>query len=161
MSSSGVTRLGAGGRVLPYFAELPGKEEQGRKGKWRGKEGKFEWEDVENWKWKGKIEKVCQWAEDHFIFWFFACHFLKPQKFVWGLPKWTIFILPGRSIFHTGKVTLLPRKNIPLSPLKSSMCSTTGDIPYPVEYEPALKFTRLNGWITWAYSFRKKKKKKR
>ena len=57
-----------------------------------------------------------------FVFCFFACHFLKPLKFVWGLPKWTI--LPGKIIFHTGKksgkVTLPPLKNIPLMPLRVS-----------------------------------------
>ena len=50
----------------------------------------------------------------------FVCfHFLKPLKFVWGLPKWTIFT--GKSIFHPGKklgkVTLSPWENIPLTPL--------------------------------------------
>ena len=48
---------------------------------------------------------------------FFACHFLKPLKFVWGLPKWTIFL--GKIIFHawkkSGNLTLPPLKNIPPS----------------------------------------------
>ena len=45
---SGVTWGGGGDRVPPdifhweIFTDLLGKEGQGRKGKWRGKEGKFE-----------------------------------------------------------------------------------------------------------------------
>ena len=32
---------------------------------------------------------------------FFPCHFLKPLKFVWGLPKWEF--LPGKRAFRYGK----------------------------------------------------------
>ena len=56
------------------FADLPGKEGQGRKvklWKWRGKKGRFEREDVENWKWKGK--KVWKWAEDLFCLFVLFC----------------------------------------------------------------------------------------
>ena len=59
--------------------DLKGKKEQGRKGKWRGKERKI---------WKGRGEKLKMEGKK---VWKFACHFLKPLKFVWGLPKWTIF----------------------------------------------------------------------
>ena len=51
---SGVTGLGGIAEYPPdifhweTFADPLGKEGQGRKGKWRGKEGKFEREEVEN-----------------------------------------------------------------------------------------------------------------
>ena len=43
----------------------------------------------------------------------FAFHFSKPLKFVLGLPKWEHFT-PGEK---SGKMTLSPLKNIPLTPL--------------------------------------------
>ena len=36
-----------------------------------------------------------------YLFIYFACHFLKPLKFVWGLPIWTV--LPGKSYFMLGQ----------------------------------------------------------
>ena len=38
---------------------------------------------MQNNKWKGKGMKVSR-----VFFFFFSCHFLKPLKFVWGVPKW-------------------------------------------------------------------------
>ena len=52
---------------------------------------------VENWKWKGK-----KYENEERTFFFslllllFACHFLKPLKFVLSVPKWKF--LPGKSI---------------------------------------------------------------
>ena len=107
------------GNFLLTYREEGGKEESGKNGKWGRKEGKI-------WKGRGgKLkmvgEKVWKWAEDLFFF-FFALRFLKPLKFVWGLPKWTI--LPGKIIFHAaknlGKLTLPPLTNIPLTSLEST-----------------------------------------
>ena len=77
------------------------------------------------WKIENRRGKVWKWAEDLlfylfiYLFIYFACHFLKPLKFVWGLPEWTI--LPGKIIFHagtkSGNLTLLPLKNITPTPL--------------------------------------------
>ena len=67
------------------------------------------------WKIESGKEKVWNWAEDpffFFFFFFFACHFLKRLK----LENFT-----RKSIFHAGKksgeMTLLPLKNIPVTPL--------------------------------------------
>ena len=64
-----------------------------------------------------------------YLFIYFACHFLKPLKFVWGLPEWTI--LPGKIIFHagtkSGNLTLLPLKNITPTPQHRFSDSTTDD----------------------------------
>ena len=61
---------------LEIFADLPGKEGQGKKGKWRGKEGKLEEGRGGNLNMEGG--KLWKWVEDLFIF-------------------------LGGSIFHTGK----------------------------------------------------------
>ena len=58
------------------------REKRDKKGKIRGKEGKFEREEV-------KISRGPFFF--FFFFFFFACHFFKPLKFVWGLPKWAVF----------------------------------------------------------------------
>ena len=47
-SSSGITVGGGGIFHREIFADLLGKEGQGRKLKWRGKEGKLERGEVEN-----------------------------------------------------------------------------------------------------------------
>ena len=64
-----------------------------------------------------------------YLFIYFACHFLKPLKFVWGLPEWTI--LPGKIIFHagtkSGNLTLRPLKNITPTPLHRFSDSTIDD----------------------------------
>ena len=64
-----------------------------------------------------------------YLFIYFACHFLKPLKFVWGLPIWTV--LPGKIIFHagtkSGNLTLPPPKNITPTPLHSFSDSTIYD----------------------------------
>ena len=67
------------------YQETGGKEERGKKGKWRVKEGKFEREEVEKLKMEG--EKVWKWGEDfliylfiiflfYFIFFYFLFFFL-------------------------------------------------------------------------------------
>ena len=43
-------------------------------------------------KFKMEGEKVSKMNRGLFFFFFLARHFLKPLKFVWCLPKWTIFI---------------------------------------------------------------------
>ena len=54
-------------------------------------------------------------GNEQMIFFFFACHFLKPLKFVWVYQNGQF--LPGKSKFHAGKkwgkVTLPPLENIP------------------------------------------------
>ena len=86
-----------GGGIVPptfftrKFYDLPRKKGQG--GKWRGKEGKFEREEVENWKWKRKGMKTSRgllfiYFFNYlfiYLFIYFACHFLKPLKFVFGV----------------------------------------------------------------------------
>ena len=118
-----------GGGIVPptfftrKFYDLPRKKGQG--GKWRGKEGKFEREEVENWKWKRKGMKTSRgllfiyFFNYLFIYLFCLSLFETTEICVWGLPKWTI--LPGKFIFHAGKksgnLTLSPLKNIPPTPL--------------------------------------------
>ena len=120
---------GQGGRVLPdifhweIFAGLLGKRGQGRKGKWGGKEEKFEREEVENWKWKGRkgwkrVEGFFFFFSFLFFFFFFTCHFLKPLKFVWGLLKKKIIFHTGKK---SGKLTSPVLKNISLTPLRQQM----------------------------------------
>ena len=55
-------------------------------------------------------------------------HFLKPLKFVWGLPNENGQFLPrtwNHTVFHarkkSGKLTLSPLKNIPLTPLNQGL----------------------------------------
>ena len=38
----------------------------------------------------------------YLFFFFFACYFLKPLKFVWGLPKWTICDRPPQTSRKVG-----------------------------------------------------------
>ena len=65
---------GAGGRVPPEIsgreisADLPGKERQGKKGKWSRKEGNGK---REGGKLKMEGGKVIKWSEDFFFFFFF------------------------------------------------------------------------------------------
>ena len=93
----------------------------------RGKEKmEKEAEKKENRKREGvklKMEggKVRKWREDFFFFFFFAVHFSKPLTFILGLPKWEFstgkkHFMPGKK---SGKMTLHPLKNIPLTPLPS------------------------------------------
>ena len=88
-------------KFLLTYPEKKGKEE-------RENEGKFEREEVENLNWKGK-----RYENEHrtfFFFFFFSlfpCHFLKPLKFVWGLPKWTIFTVKNH-ISHWEKIIFVP-----------------------------------------------------
>ena len=97
---SGIT----GGGIVPpniFHQEIlwSTKKKGTRKG--NGEEKK---ENLKGKKWKieNRRGKVWKWAEDllFYLFIYFACHFLKPLKFVWGLPEWTI--LPGKIIFHAG-----------------------------------------------------------
>ena len=89
------------------FADLPGKRgprKKGKKGKRWGKEGQFEREEVENWKWK--MKKVWKWVEDLFFFFFFFFFFCWP---LFGTTE--IYLrstkmdnFTGKShIFHAGK----------------------------------------------------------
>ena len=122
-SNSGVT---SGGRVAhPWkvsgkFLKKGGNKEkrEGReekRGKRQGKKGEMENKrseivkgEEEN---KLKMEggngkyKVWKWAETFFFFFFFfflfACHHLKPLKFVWGVPKWNFFT--GEKAIQAGK----------------------------------------------------------
>ena len=71
-------------------ADLPGKERQGIKVKWSKKEGKSSKKEGKSHKGKWKVESY----KMIFFFFFFACHFSKPLKFILGLPKWE---------FSTGK----------------------------------------------------------
>ena len=74
---------------------------QGKRGKEKMENGA---EKKENWKREGGI---------------FAFHFSKPLKFVLGLPKWECSA--GKKHFtlgkKSGKITLPPLKNIPLTPI--------------------------------------------
>ena len=67
-----------------------------------------------------------------FLFCFFADHFLKPLKFVWGLPKWKL-LLGKKSILHqekSGKVTFPLLKNIPLMPLMLHFTRSKDKFPH-------------------------------
>ena len=99
---------------------LPGKEREGKTGKWRRKEGKSR-------KGRLKIEngRRKSYKMRRGLFFFLAFHFSKPLKFVLGLPKWEFstgekHFLPGKKHFtpvkNPGKITLPPLKNIPLTP---------------------------------------------
>ena len=91
-------------------ADLPGKGRQGKKGKWSKKEGKSKKEDG-----KLKMEggKVTKWQVNFFF------TFKKHWNFFWVYQNGNF--LPGKSILHwekkSGKMTLPPLKNIPLTPL--------------------------------------------
>ena len=118
---SGVT--GGGAKCPPetsdweIFAYISGKKRQGKKLK-RGKN----WEEKkENCKREGgklemEVGKVIKRGEDFF---FFAFHFWKRRKFVLGLPKREFST--GKNHFtsgkKSGKMTLPPQKNMPVTPL--------------------------------------------
>ena len=79
--SSGVTGGGGRGQSTPpgtsdreISADLPGKERQGKKGKWSRKEGKLKKGKVENWKWKEEKGKVNQMRRGPFFFFYFSNH---------------------------------------------------------------------------------------
>ena len=76
-------------------ADLPGKERQGKMGKWRWKEGKFK-----KGRWKIENGRRESYKMRRRLF-FFAFLFSKPLKFVLGLPKWK---------FSTGKKHFTPGK---------------------------------------------------
>ena len=125
-------RHGAGVRVPPdifhqeIFAELPGKEGQGRKGKRREKEGKLK---GKRWKIENGRGESMKISRGFFFFFFFFVTFcslfffflslFETNEICLGFTK--MDNLPGKSIFHTGKksgkMTLPPLKNIPLMPL--------------------------------------------
>ena len=69
------------------------KEREREKEEEREKKSKKKNGKVENKIVKGEEENL-QWKEggkyemNREPFFFFACHFLKPLKFVWGVPKW-------------------------------------------------------------------------
>ena len=94
------------------FADLPEKEGPGRKGKWRGKGGKFE---GKTWKLKkeGKSMKlfVC-------LSIFFLVTFLKPLNFVWDVA----YFMPGK----IGKSDFTP---LGLPPLKKYSSYATWVLP--------------------------------
>ena len=61
---------------------------------------------------------------------FFAFHFSKPLKFALGAPKWEFstekkHFMPGK---NSGKMTLSPLKNFPLTPLVASTFDVTRSI---------------------------------
>ena len=110
-SSSGVTGVEGGVRRMPpschfspgNFCWSTGKRGARRKGKMERKEGKFEREQVENWKWKGNNYENEQMTFFFFFFFFFFCFslFETNENLFLGLPKWTFLL--GKSRFHTSK----------------------------------------------------------
>ena len=100
--------------------------------------GKEVREKRENGEEKKENLKGKRWKIEH-------CHFLKPLKFVLGLPKWTILL--GKIIFHTGKNQenwLCPLwKSFLLHPCISH-CAHTG-ISCGVEYWGYLGCSALRG----------------
>ena len=68
----------------------------------------------------GENSSKMRWGEAlFFFFFFFAFHFSKQLKFVLGVPKWKFST--GKNAFHagkkSGKMTLPPQKNFPVTPL--------------------------------------------
>ena len=141
--SSGVTggrvggsrgQAGAGGQSAPlrlltrkFLADLLGKKREGKKGK-RGEmeknrrkivKRKVEYDII----WYGKLKlEVGKVTNEERTFFFLAFHFSKRLKFVLGLPKRTkMEIFYREKAFHagkkSGKMTLPPQKNFPVSPL--------------------------------------------
>ena len=99
------------------FADVTGKKRQGKKGK---RDENWE-EKKENCKREGgklemEVRKVIKRGEDPFFF-----QFWKWQKFVLSLPKWEFSI--GKKHFtprkKSGKMTLPPQKNMPVTPLRT------------------------------------------
>ena len=126
---SGVTGGGGGGRVgrvpprdfwLGNFC-LTYREERGKEKRENGARKK---EDQKRESGKLIMEggKVTKWGEDPFFFF----SLLKPLNFFWVYQNGNF--LPGKSILHckkkkkTGKMTLPPLKNIPLTPLWEGTC---------------------------------------
>ena len=66
-----------------------------------------------NWKWKGTNSENELRTFVFVLFCFFACHFLRPLKFVLGLPKWTSF---------TWKSHISHRKNIGKGDFAPGLC---------------------------------------
>ena len=92
------------------------KREARKNGKKRKKEGKIK----ENGKFEMEGEKLQNEKRTIFFFFFFLLfHFSKPLKFVLGLPKWELST--GKKHFSSrkksGKTTLPPLKNTPLTPV--------------------------------------------
>ena len=66
------------------------------------------------------------------FFFFFACHFSKRQKFVLGLPKWKFstgkkHFTPGKK---SGKMTLPPQKNVPVTHLLRCLSATGRNLAF-------------------------------
>ena len=83
-------------------ADLPGKEREGKKGKWRRKEGKLKKRKVENWKWK---EEKLQNEERPFFFFFFFFLLFTLQNHLdlfWVYQKWEGIFYPENA-FHAGR----------------------------------------------------------
>ena len=96
-ATSGVTCGRAGGRVPPTF--FTGKflltyREKRRKGKWRGKEGKFEREEVGNWKWNGGGKGMNMKRGP-----FFLLSLFETTEICLGLPNFTIYNFTKCTIF--------------------------------------------------------------
>ena len=112
-------RRGAGGQSAPpetcdreIFADISGKKRQGKKRKWVKIEKK-------RWEIGNGSRKTVEKEVRTFFFFFFAFHFWKRRKFFLGLPKWEFSIgkkhfAPGKK---SGKMTLPPQKNMPVTPL--------------------------------------------
>ena len=115
LSSSGVTGGGGAGVQSAPQRLLNGKFLLTYREKWQGKKwkGGKKRRKIEN----GRREKFHN--DDRtfffFFFFFFAFHFSKRLKFVLGVPKWK-FSTRKKS----GKMTLAPHKNFPVTPLLSS-----------------------------------------
>ena len=121
---SGVTGGGGGqgghsqrlltGKFLMTYWEKRGKEKMEKGWKLIRKGGKLEMK-------AGKHSKK-RWGPFFFFFFFFfffASHFWKRRKFVLGLPNWEFstgkkHFTPGKK---SGKMTLPPQKNMPVTPL--------------------------------------------
>ena len=117
----------------------------------RRKEGK-----LKKGRWKienasRKSSKKSKRVEDLFFFFFFAFHFWKRQKFVWVYQNGNF--LPGNSISRwkkSGKMTLPPQKNMPVTPLSEHYMKAMVWVPSVLYYF----FFFQNGnfrwfWIRW------------
>ena len=115
------------------------QEKRDKEGKWRGKEGKFEREEVENWKWKGIGMKMSRGLLFIYLFIYllFLCLFI--YLFCLSLFETTEVCLGSTNmdsftrkiIFHagtkSGNLTLPPPKNITPTPLHRFSDSTIYD----------------------------------
>ena len=161
MSTSGVTSGGGGGAPETsdrgIFANVSGNKRQGKKGKGIKIEKKRKMKD--NCKRKGgklgngsRKSYKKRWGLFPFfvvffvlfcfvLFFFFAFHFWKPRKFVLDLPKWEFST--GKNISRrgkkSGKMTLPPQKNMPVTPLVS-----TGWIHFTISKESHRKQQKTN-----------------